>query len=287
MTRLPALARFHEADHLKDIPVEMDEGKESIHPPTHLLHATRHPSHSIHPPTHPYKGGEPLPLVERVRRLVEKETGKRPTGPICLLTHLRYLGYTFNPVSFYYVWDKEVSAPTHPPTHPTVPHSNRLLFLHPPTHRPTHPPTHLLQGKKLETIVAEVSNTPWNEMHCYVLNPTTKGVRAVLNRKKKKKTRGGGKSPTHPPTHPPTLFIHASMYSTAGGGGEEEEEEEEEEVWNYVFQKDFHVSPFMGMDHTYDWEFVGPEEEMWVVTHMLREGKERLVFSHPPTYPLG
>jgi hypothetical protein len=25
-----------------------------------------------------------------------------------LLTHLRYMGYVFNPVSFYYVWDKEV-----------------------------------------------------------------------------------------------------------------------------------------------------------------------------------
>lgn len=24
-------------------------------------------------------------------------------------------------------------------------------------------------------------------------------------------------------------------------------------VWNYVFDKDFHVSPFMAMDHVYDW----------------------------------
>lgn len=27
-------------------------------------------------------------------------------------------------------------------------------------------------------MVAEVSNTPWNEMHCYVLDPRSKGVKA-------------------------------------------------------------------------------------------------------------
>ena len=43
-----------------------------------------------------------------MRNLVERATGRRPTGPICLLTHLRYLGYVFNPVSFYYVWDAKV-----------------------------------------------------------------------------------------------------------------------------------------------------------------------------------
>src|SRR5208337_4226219 len=29
-----------------------------------------------------------------------------PDGKIFLLTHLRYLGYVFNPVSFYYCYDK-------------------------------------------------------------------------------------------------------------------------------------------------------------------------------------
>lgn len=74
-----SLAHFWEGDHLKDVPVETD------------------------PST-----GQPLPLVERVRRLVQAATGVRPEGRVCLLTHLRYLGYVFNPVSFYYVWDKEV-----------------------------------------------------------------------------------------------------------------------------------------------------------------------------------
>jgi len=70
-------------------------------------------------------------LDESVRRLVADRTGRRPEGPIRLLTHLRYWGYVFNPVSFYYCFDRT--------------------------------------GEILETVVAEVHNTPWNEQHCYVL----------------------------------------------------------------------------------------------------------------------
>jgi uncharacterized protein len=76
--------------------------------------------------------GDPeLPLDDAIRDLVTERTGARPTGPICLLTHLRYLGYCFNPVSFYYCFDAN--------------------------------------GREVETIVAEVSNTPWGERHMYVL----------------------------------------------------------------------------------------------------------------------
>jgi DUF1365 family protein len=50
--------------------------------------------------------GDPSrPLAEEVRSLVEQKTGKRPGGPIRLLTHLRYFGYCMNPVSFYYCFD--------------------------------------------------------------------------------------------------------------------------------------------------------------------------------------
>lgn len=77
--------------------------------------------------------GDPAqPLAETIRSLVEQAAGARPEGPIRLLTHLRYVGYCFNPVSFYYCFDRD--------------------------------------GQQVETIVAEVHNTPWNERHCYVLN---------------------------------------------------------------------------------------------------------------------
>lgn len=77
--------------------------------------------------------GDPsLPLDEAVRRLVAERTGVRPGGPIRLLTHLRTLGYVMNPVSFYYCYGPD--------------------------------------GGALEAVVAEVSNTPWGERHCYVLD---------------------------------------------------------------------------------------------------------------------
>ena len=76
--------------------------------------------------------GDPaIPLDEEIRNLVFRETGQRPCGPVRLLTHLSYFGYVFNPVSFYYCFNAD--------------------------------------DTKLETIVAEVNNTPWGERHCYVL----------------------------------------------------------------------------------------------------------------------
>ncbi|CAK9025635.1 Tuberculostearic acid methyltransferase UfaA1 (TSA methyltransferase), partial [Durusdinium trenchii] len=93
-TRRPALARFRREDHL---------------------------------------GRSHEPLETSVRSLVERETGNRPTGPIRLLTHLRYFGYVMNPVSFYFCFDEA--------------------------------------GHNVEAIVAEVNNTPWGEQHCYVLGP--------------------------------------------------------------------------------------------------------------------
>lgn len=76
--------------------------------------------------------GDPArPLGDCVRDLVEGEAGARPAGPIRLLTHLRYLGHCFNPVSFYYCFDAAAG--------------------------------------RVEHVVAEVTNTPWGEQHCYVL----------------------------------------------------------------------------------------------------------------------
>ena len=77
--------------------------------------------------------GDPRrPLADEVRDLVERRTGSRPSGPIRLLTHLRYFGHCFNPVSFYYCFEPD--------------------------------------GESLAALVAEVNNTPWGERHCYVLD---------------------------------------------------------------------------------------------------------------------
>jgi DUF1365 family protein len=76
-------------------------------------------------------GNPRVPLDLAVRDLIADRLGERPAGPIRLLTHLRYFGHCFNPVSFYYCYDRS--------------------------------------GHQVETIVAEIHNTPWGEEHCYVL----------------------------------------------------------------------------------------------------------------------
>ncbi len=56
--------------------------------------------------------GDPsLPLRERLRQNAQREGLELPDGPIFLLTHLRYLGYCFNPISIYYCYgaDGEVA----------------------------------------------------------------------------------------------------------------------------------------------------------------------------------
>ena len=75
--------------------------------------------------------GDPqVPLVDTIRGTVEQATGIRPTGPVRVLTHLRYFGFYMNPISLYYCYDNT--------------------------------------GSHVETVVAEVHNTPWNERHLYV-----------------------------------------------------------------------------------------------------------------------
>jgi DUF1365 family protein len=51
--------------------------------------------------------GDPSrPLRERLVVDAARHGIELPTGPIFLLTHLRYLGYCFNPVSFFYCFDR-------------------------------------------------------------------------------------------------------------------------------------------------------------------------------------
>jgi len=76
--------------------------------------------------------GDPaVPLDAAIRDLVAERLGNRPGGPVRMLTHLRYFGHCFNPVSFFYCYSPD--------------------------------------GEKLETVVAEINNIPWMERHCYVL----------------------------------------------------------------------------------------------------------------------
>lgn len=72
---------------------------------------------------------EELDLKTAVCNFLFSETGYKVTGPIRLLTHLRYFGYCFNPISLYYIFNEA--------------------------------------DTELEAIIAEVNNTPWGDRHCY------------------------------------------------------------------------------------------------------------------------
>lgn len=125
-------------------------------------------------------------LKQSVIDLVFERTGHRLNGSIRLLTHLRYWGYCFNPVSFYYCFDESNSY--------------------------------------VEVIVAEVHNTPWNQQHCYVLLP---------------------------------------QYNLGN-----------QERQHFIFPKEFHVSPFMPMDMSYDWCLSAPRKSLFVHMKNLKQQTE-------------
>ena len=132
-------------------------------------------------------------LLERTFQLCKTKTNGKfqptpSTHSVMLLTHLRYYGYCFNPVSFYFVFNSE-------------------------------------KNNQLEAVVTEVSNTPWNEMHVYVL-------------------------------HPDSVDVLSSSFK--------------DKSWNYQFHKAFHVSPFMDMDHVYDWTFDFMEDDLDIYAKMKK-----------------
>lgn len=134
-----------------------------------------------------YLGDPKQNLKEAVLDHVQAQTGIRPIGPVRLFTHLRYFGFVFNPVSFYFCYDAT--------------------------------------GEHVQTIVAEITNTPWGQRHAYVLP------------------------------------VEQSVLSTK---------------FQFSFDKQFHVSPFMPMDIHYEWYFTAPAEHFTV--HMINFQGEAKIF---------
>jgi uncharacterized protein len=91
-----------------------------------------------------YLGRGAAPLDVAVRDRVWRLSGSRPDGPIRVLTQLRSFGLCFNPVSFYYCFTPD--------------------------------------GEQLDKVLAEVTNTPWGERHCYLLTDHGAGPAIVAGR---------------------------------------------------------------------------------------------------------
>lgn len=84
-----------------------------------------------------FLGDPDLPLDGEVRRRIKEETGEVHKGPIYLLANLRYFGHVMNPIACYYCFNEDES--------------------------------------RLEYLVAEVNNTPWDDRHSYVLTGPEEG----------------------------------------------------------------------------------------------------------------
>jgi uncharacterized protein len=121
-----------------------------------------------------------------VRDEVQRQLGRRPCGPIRLLTHLRYLGYCFNPISIYYLFAED--------------------------------------GRTLEAVLTEIHNTPWGEEYLRAFD--------------------AGDSPR------------------------------DGEWYRFQLDKEFHVSPFMPMELSYDWRFTTPGERLAVCMTSLQGGSK-------------
>jgi DUF1365 family protein len=72
-----------------------------------------------------------LSLKEACRQRIRRELGFDFDGEVCLLSNLQYLGFCFNPVSFYYCYSKD---------------------------------------GLLQAVVADINNTPWDERHSYCVD---------------------------------------------------------------------------------------------------------------------
>ena len=76
--------------------------------------------------------GDPhVPLHTAVAGEVERLGGERPTGPIALLATPRTFGWNFNPISSYYCFEPD--------------------------------------GRTVQSLLVEVTNTPWGERHRYLV----------------------------------------------------------------------------------------------------------------------
>ena len=122
-------------------------------------------------------------LTESVREKLSQETDETIDGPIRLLTQFCHFGIFFSPLNIFYCFNVE---------------------------------------EKLQAMIAEVTNTPWNQKHTYVL------------------------------------------WSGNRVQGSEA---------RYAHPKDFHVSPFMGMNAEYQWRINAPTDVLNLSIGSVRDGE--------------
>ncbi len=137
-----------------------------------------------------YHNPETPDLADAVRQTMTDQLAREIKGPVSIITHLRTFGYCFNPVSFYFLWNEELTRPI--------------------------------------ALMAEITNTPWGER-----------------------------------------YAKCFEWDSCNGGDRSDHE----------FRKEFHVSPFIGMNIDYDWRFRAPAKH-FQADMILKEEKKAFFTAH-------
>lgn len=145
-------------------------------------------------------GDVTTPLGDAVRNLVAHRTGRAPSGRVLTLTQLRTNGYVFNPITVHYCLSEVEDE----------------------------------HGGPIEVVVLEVTNTPWNERHTYVID------------------------------------ARAGAHEDASKSVSIAETDERGRIRSH-FPKAMHVSPFMSMDVTYRFTATTPDSRLWLRLENLEQ----------------
>ena len=113
------------------------------------------------------------------------------------------------------------------------------------------------QDDGIEAVVLEVSNTPWNEMSLYVLHPSSVDVTM---------------SQIYPSDSPKSLSAKDSVTTNNNNSIQNNNVSSSSEIKTYYYrcEKKFHVSPFMTMDHDYEWKFQLEDDRIVAQVQMYR-----------------
>jgi uncharacterized protein len=243
MWPLSTIVQFRSEDHLKNgegiVEREGGEGSASSSPP-HLLRRVQHmllqqqqqqqqekerekkkkkPDHrrSASSNDSDHAGKDDEDDNDDDWNLLAAGDGPKSRYRVGLLTNLSYYGYCFNPVSYYLVFRKgkvgeEDEDDDLAPSDATARGADGI-------------------PDEIRAVLGEVSNTPWGEMHCYVLLPDG----SQQEQRQQDEEGNEGSSPS----------------ANRQGGASSSSSSHV----RFVFPKTFHVSPFMEMHYDYDWSF--------------------------------
>ena len=175
---------------------------------------------------------------------------------IYLMTNWRYLNYTFNPISYYLIYDRSVLSDTHKHEKINNNNNNNVAIDH--------------QRGELIGMISEVHNTPWNEK-CYYVHPIQPPPPQHIYTKKQTEQQEQQSSDK-------SILLLANNVTakvTSNNTTISANKPYTSEIlpfYDYVHKK-MHVSPFMAMDYIYSLRF-GLPLKRWDVRWQMHHTKQ-------------